>query len=344
MTALTTAGTRAPARATSVRFGTLRAMLRLHRSALYVWAVAVAAAAALMLWAYGSLATPAVTAYQRLKACDYSCAYDSTSYVAFKDYSLYAHYAVTFVPLLVAVWAGATLTARELETGTAQLAWTQSLSPARWLAAKLAVGAAVITAGTALLVLLHHLMWEAGRGANSLAWHDIMVFQANGPTTVALALFGLAAGALTGLLLRRPLPALAVTFLVTGALSSVLNWFRAWFWPTVTTITPLKEGPWYGGLATDRGVVDASGAQLPLPTCGTAWSPTSACADTFDQRQLTGFYSNIQPASHYWPLQLTATGAVLALTALTVLVAFRVLKRHTTGPGRAGTAAKEAAV
>ncbi|MFD5075408.1 ABC transporter permease [Streptomyces sp. NPDC058371] len=344
MTTLSATDTRAPAGGTPVRLGTLRAMLRLHRSALYVWAVAVAAVAALMLWAYGSLADPAVTAYQRLKACDYSCAYDNGAYVAFKDYSLYAHYAVTFVPLLVALWAGATLTARELETGTAQLAWTQSLSPARWLAAKLAVPAAVITAGTALLVVLHHLMWDAGRGANSLAWSDILVFQANGPTTVALALFGLAAGALTGLLLRRPLPALAVTFLLTGALAFVLNWYRAWFWPAVTTITPLKEGPWYGGLATDRGVVDATGNQLPLPRCGSAWGPSTACADTFDRLHLTGFYSDIQPASHYWPLQLTATGAVLALTALTALAAFRVLKRHTTGTGGAGTAAKEAAV
>ena len=35
---------------------------------------------------------------------------------------------VSYLPLLVAAWAGATLTGRELENGTAQLAWTQSIT------------------------------------------------------------------------------------------------------------------------------------------------------------------------------------------------------------------------
>ncbi|MEU1041968.1 ABC transporter permease [Streptomyces sp. NPDC005907] len=339
MTALTTAKTPAAPRPAALRFGTARAVLRLHRAALYAWTALVTAAAALTLWAYAALAGPAVAAYRRLQACDYTCAFDESAYLAFKDVSQYAHYTVTFLPLLVAAWAGAVLTARDMENGTAQLAWTQSVSPARWLAAKLAVPALLVTAGSTLLVLLHHLMWDAGRGGNGLPWHDLMVFQANGPTTVALALFALAAGALTGLLLRRSLASLAVTTAATGALWWALNGYRGWFWPPVTRTTSLEQGPWYSGLATGRGVLDSAGARLPLPRCTSAWDPARACAGTFERLHVTGYYSDVQPASHYWLLQLTATGAALALTGLTALAAFRLLKRRTEGTGAVTTEA-----
>jgi hypothetical protein len=338
MTALAPARTQDGPDPATPRLGTARAVLRLHRAALYGWTVLVAAAAALMLWAYAALAGPAVAAYRHLRACDHSCAYDQDAYLAFKDASLYAHYTVTFLPLLVAAWAGAVLTARELENGTAQLAWAQSVSPARWLAAKLAVPALLAGAGTALLVVLHHLMFDAGQGGNGLAWHDILVFQANGPTTVALTLFALAAGALAGLLLRRSLAALAVTVASTGVLWYALNGYRAFFWPPVTRTTSLRQGPWYGGLATDRGVVDSAGNQLPAPHCAASWDPAKACAGTFERLHVTGFYSDLQPASHYWPLQLTATATALVLTALTVLAAFRVLKRRTEGARATETA------
>ncbi|WP_406331139.1 ABC transporter permease [Streptomyces sp. NBC_00203] len=322
MTAVTTAPSPTP-------FGTARVILRLHRPALFLWTGGVLAALVYMLWGYGWLAEPAATAYQHLKACDYACTYDQDAYLSYKDALKYASYIVSFLPLLVAAWAGATLTSRELENGTAQLAWTQSVTPARWLAAKLAVPAALLTAGTSLLVLLHHLLWAEGRRADLLGWNDILVFQANGPTTVALTLFGLAAGALTGLLLRRSLPSLAVTFVVTAAVGFALSWFRGYFWPTVTVTTSLKDGPWFGGSVVSYGAVTSSGAHVPVPDCAQYWSAAKDCRATLDQQHIVRFYSDMHPYSHYWPLQLTATALVLAVTALAVLLSFRLLKRHT---------------
>ncbi|MFI6491488.1 ABC transporter permease [Streptomyces sp. NPDC050564] len=334
MTAVTVAGT--PAAPTP--FTTARAMLRLHRPALFLWTGVVLAALALMVWGYGWLAEPAAAAYQRLKACDYACSYDQDAYLIYKDVLRYASYVVTFLPLLVAAWAGATLTSRELESGTAQFAWTQSVTPARWLAAKLLAPAALLTAGTSLLVLLHHLLWAEGRRADVLGWNDILVFQANGPTTVALTLFGLAAGALTGLLLRRSLAALAVTVAVTAAVGFGLSWFRGYFWPTVTVTTPLKDGPWFGGPVVSYGAVTSTGAQVPVPDCAQYWSAAKDCRAQLDKQHIVRFYSEMHPYSHYWPLQLTATALTLALTGLVVLLAFRVLARHT------GTVAKGTAV
>lgn len=334
MTALTATGRRAA----PAPFATARTILRLHRPALFLWTGVVLAALVLMVWGYGWLAQPAAAAYQRLKACDYACSYDQDAYLAYKDVLHYASYVVTFLPLLVAAWAGATLTGRELETGTAQLAWTQSLSPARWLAANLVVPATLLTAGTSLLVLLHHLLWAEGRRADVLGWNDILVFQANGPTTVALTLFGLAAGVLTGLLLRRSLPALAATVALTAAVGFGLSWFRGYFWPTVTVTTSLEDGPWFGGPVVSYGAVTSSGAHVPVPDCAEYWTGTKDCRATLDEQHIVRFYSDMHPYSHYWPLQLTATAVTLAVTAVVVLVAFRVLERRT------GTVVKGGAV
>lgn len=38
-------------------------------------------------------------------------------------------------------------------------------------------------------------------------------------------------------------------------------------------------------------------------------------------------YHDYHPASHFWPLQLVETGILLALAALAVFAAFRVLRR-----------------
>ena len=46
------------------------------------------------------------------------------------------------VPGLIGMFWGAPLVAREFETGTFRLAWTQGVTRTRWLAAKLAIAGA----------------------------------------------------------------------------------------------------------------------------------------------------------------------------------------------------------
>jgi hypothetical protein len=57
------------------------------------------------------------------------------------------------VPALLGLFWGAPLLAREFETGTYQLAWTQSVSRSRWLITKLALGTAATVAIAGLLTL-----------------------------------------------------------------------------------------------------------------------------------------------------------------------------------------------
>ncbi|MGW4908487.1 ABC transporter permease [Streptomyces sp. NPDC004270] len=279
-----------------------RWLLRLHRPALSVWAALVLVTAAVLLLLYGPLADAAAEAWHQYDSCtDWrNCSYDQNAILRYKDWYTYATLAVAAVPLLAAGWAGGAF-GKELESGTARLAWTQSSTPVRWLAVRLAVPAAAVAAGTALLVWLHHLAWAAGNGRIDTAkqWYDVWTFHTNGPTLVALALCGLAAGALAGLLSRRTLPALGLGLLVTGVVWVAAQLLMPHLWPTRTS-----TGKAFFALPNSSWTV-RTGKHAEVP------------------------YGDYHPASHYWPLQLTTTALLLAVTALLTLGCFLALRRLT---------------
>src|SRR3954447_3340754 len=88
---------------------------------------------------------------------------------------------VIAVPALIGIFWGAPLIGRELETGTHQLAWNQTVTRTRWLAVKLRRVRAAPTAPPRLLSCL--LTWWAGPldhingnryGVGTFATHDIV--------------------------------------------------------------------------------------------------------------------------------------------------------------------------
>src|SRR5258708_6347816 len=120
---------------------------------------------------------------------------------------------VIVAPALIGIFWGAPLIGRELETGTDQLAWNQSVTRTRWLAVKLTgVGiASIATAG----LLSYLLTWWAGPldqitgdrfGALTFATRDIV--------PLGYAAFAFTLGTIAGLLMRRTVPAMAVTLAV----------------------------------------------------------------------------------------------------------------------------------
>ncbi|MEV6513158.1 ABC transporter permease [Streptomyces sp. NPDC051642] len=321
----------------------LRWLLRLHRPALLVWAVFVLVLAGLLLWLGGPLTDAAVEGWKEYHACEAGgCVYDPSAVGRYKTWYTYTTIAVVAAPVLVAAWSGAALTSRELEHGTAQLAWTQSVSPARWLAAKLALPAVLVAVGSGLLVGLHHWAWSAGQGRIDTAkdWYDIGTYAANGPATAAMALAALVIGALFGLLKRNSLVSLVGSLCGTGLLWSLMAIATPHLWPTVTKLSSLQHTtPAGSGIVVDQGLVTSTGAHIADPHCGgSSWA---SCQTLYTKLDAVSYYNDYHPQSHYWPLQLTATAIILAVTALLTVAAFRLLKRRT---GPSAPARKAAAV
>ncbi|CAM5375968.1 ABC transporter permease [Streptomyces griseomycini] len=318
----------------------LRWLLRLHRPAVLAWTAFVLVAGAALLWLGGPLTDASAAAWKDYNACAFSerCSYDQDAIVRYKDVYTYTTSAVLVAPFLVAAWAGGSLTGRELESGTARLAWTQGVTPARWLAGRLALPAVLVAASTGLLVWLHRLAWTAGEGRIDTAkpWDDAATFYANGTVPVALALAGLCLGALEGLLLRRSLAALTTAAVVLGGLWATVHTALPHLWPTVTVVSSLRNGPSGAGIAVGEGVLTSGGDRLSAP-CSSGMIP--GCRTELADLGATGFYRDVHPVAHYWPLQLTASAVLLVVAALLALTAFRVLRLRTAGPaGKGGPA------
>ncbi|MEU9730922.1 hypothetical protein [Streptomyces sp. NPDC048002] len=279
--------------------GLLWLTLRVHRTALLSWSAPVAVFSGALLWAYGPGDDAARAEYLETGCgagrpnlgCDMpGPAFERYDYVLGVSGALLA-----FLPLLAAAWAGGALIGRELEQGTARLAWVQSVTPTRWLAAKLAVPAALLAAGTTATVLLG--VWARGADDPNLVgdWYHPETFIGTGPTAVAYALSGLALGALAGTALGRALPAAGAAAAGALLLRELLERYRPDLWPTVVRDTADGEVP--------RSALQVSGTETLV---------------------------TLHPPSHFWPIQYVETGVLLALTAAAVVGAFALLRHRAT--------------
>ncbi|HEX4175783.1 MAG TPA: hypothetical protein VHY81_07685, partial [Acidimicrobiales bacterium] len=132
---------------------------------------------------------------------------------------------VLVVPGLIGVFWGAPLVARELESGTFRLAWTQSISRARWTLTKLGllVVAAMVAAGLCSLMVT---WWSSPLdfvvGAGPFAHYDT-----RGIVPVAYAAFAFTLGVAAGAIIRRTVAAMATALVAfTAVRVAFVEWAR----------------------------------------------------------------------------------------------------------------------
>ncbi len=180
--------------------------------------------------------------------------------------------ALLAIPPLLGMFWGAPLLARELETGTYRLAWTQSVTRRRWLSVRVAlVGvAALAVAGIASWLVS---WWFAPLDAVNLNRFDPSVFDTRGVVAIGYAGFAFALGVAAGALTRRTLPAMGATLVgFIAARIAVTLWVRPHLLASRHVLFPLELGKDRGffGFPTDFGVF---AGLLPSPN---AWALSSA--------------------------------------------------------------------
>jgi hypothetical protein len=308
--------------------GLIRTVLRVHRPALLMWCAYVLLMTGWMLWVHHVSGAQARAAQDICRANDGVCVDFDT--FAFEEGMSMVGAFVAYTSYAVAAWAGASLTGRELESGTARLAWTQSVTPARWLTVKLAVPAVALTVGTTVLMLVYRWIWSANEGVRSDEWFYGDPFVNRGPAVVAYALCALAVGALAGLALKRALPALGTALAFIVCFHLYLDERSDTLWPAKTlTGTTASRLP----MSADQlelGAVTGSGARINDLSCFDV-DTDAGYAKCMADNGFTDLYAEVHPQSHFWPLHLMTTGLVLAVTALLVLASFHLLRRRTGG-------------
>jgi hypothetical protein len=277
----------------------VRGVLRPHRAALVLWLTTLAATALYLVWMHSladearkGISACAVPQQSGLPLC--SAVEAITADATYRDGIALVSSGLTLLMFPAAIWAGAVI-GRELENRTALLAWAQGVTPARWLAVKLAVPAVLLAAGTGGIVVLH--LWARGDGDPNLVgdWYFPDVFIATGPAAVAYALAGLALGALAGLLTGRTLAGAGVAFTACLVLYNVVDFFRGDLWPTLTHV---------GAFEPPRSYYQVD------------WSANETVL-------------RYHPRSHFWPLQYVETGLFLTIAAAATAAAFLLLRRRT---------------
>jgi hypothetical protein len=254
------------------------------------------------------------------------------------------------VPALIGVFWGAPLISRELEAGTHRMVWNQSITRTRWLAVKLGVIALAGAAAAGLFSLL--LTWAASpydrlQGARFAAVN----FDSRNVVPVAYAVFAVLLGTVAGLLIRRTLPAMAVTLAVFAALQVLMPFaVRPHLQAPVTTAVALtpETAQRAGGLGIQgQGGTDVTLFDYTIPgawVLGSTHRLRTADGDTVGRDLLDScrsgemggaiaclatkdlhFDVTYHPASRYWTFQwIEFSGFLVAAAALAGVGFWRV--------------------
>ncbi|WP_380284395.1 ABC transporter permease subunit [Kitasatospora purpeofusca] len=235
--------------------------------------------------------------------------------------------AVTALPVLLGMFLGGPLLAQEYERGTLRLVLAQSVSPARWLAIRLAVpGLAVVLLSAPLSALMSWVWWSDivhGPAATFDPPFQGFTYPVLGVMPVAWSLFGLALGVLVGQVLRRTVPAVLVSGAAVALAHTVVMALRPYFWPMVEAEQSFNDR--LGGFhqptnawLVEHGVVLADGTRLTHDACTDAPGVCAAAPTSWGQ---------YHPVSHLVPVQFVEAGLLLVLTAGVVALVFRRLTR-----------------
>jgi ABC-2 family transporter protein len=250
-------------------------------------------------------------------------------------------------PAVIGIFWGAPLIAREVESGTFRLAWNQSVTRTRWLAVKLAAVGLASMAAAGLLSLM--LTWWAGPidraailagGKPSFAFSRFnpAIFDTRGIVPIGYAAFAFALGVAVGMLIRRTLPAMAITLALFAAVQIVMPlWVRPHLITPVratmavsatsvagigigqpgTTLSVIAATPNIpGAWVNSNQVVNAAGGtslgSAPVACRQDGFRPCSNAIAQLHLRQLLTY----QPASRYWAFQWYETAIFAALAVL----------------------------
>jgi hypothetical protein len=252
---------------------------------------------------------------------------------------------VLLAPAIIGMFWGAPMITREIETGTFRLAWNQSVSRYHWIGVKLGLIGLASMAAAALASLM--VTWWAtpinraialagSASPTTVTRFTPAAFAASGVVPVGYAAFAFALGVTAGVLVRRTVPAMAVTVAAFAAIQLAWpTWIRPHLIAPVHAVLALGKVS-IGGFGTGPG----NGLFLTVGSKGDGWILSSHAANAAGQaisrvpagcstqtggppeflaclaRNGVRAAVTYQPGSRYWAFQWYETAIFLVLAAV----------------------------
>ncbi len=238
------------------------------------------------------------------------------------------------VPAAIGAFWGAPLVAAELETHTARLVWTQTVTRRRWLATKLAV-IAVVCVVTVGVFAAAFTTWATPIDdvGNRIGTAN---FGQRGIVPISYALFALTLGTLLGLVIRRTLPAMAATVVTFIAVRMAFQQaVRPHLIAPVEMVSPTFDQRSLGGWVLSTRTVDAAGRTIDgfenriAASCNITRQTAdydgaiASCARSLGIHDVT----RLHPADHFWTLQYYEFGAFVVLAAVLAIGCIYVVRQ-----------------
>jgi ABC-type transport system involved in multi-copper enzyme maturation permease subunit len=242
------------------------------------------------------------------------------------------------LPMLVGLFWGAPLVAREVEQGTHRLVWTQGVSRQQWARVKFGfAGAATLI--VAVVYGLGMSWWltplsQAGR----MSRLSVLVFDMQGIAPIGYTLFAVALGIFAGTVWPKVLPAMAAVLVgFIGVRLALTILAREHYLPPKTLTYPMQNvtvepNQVTGNWIISRGVRDASG-KMVAPNAEVACPPNATgpgagnCGSNLGIGPGAYNWMLYQPGSRFWLFQGIETGIFVALAGLLLFLALRRIRR-----------------
>jgi hypothetical protein len=214
-------------------------------------------------------------------------------------------------PAVAGVFIGAPLLSADFERGTHLLTWTQGMTRRHWAAANLSLLMA-LSALAAAVTAIGAQMWIAHLpNTFDSTWG---IYDVQAPVVFSYVLFAVALGAAAGAVLRRTVPAMAITLAAFIAVRvAFVQLVRPHLLPSTTGIVGggLGANP---ALPSGAGYLDTTFLDSHLRPL----APDSLIGPSTPVRVV------YQPAAHFWPMQGIEAGifVVLALALLAAALRF----------------------
>ena len=206
----------------------------------------------------------------------------------------------------------------ELDQGTYRLAWTQSITPRRWLTTRLmTLGLGAVLCGALVVALA---TWSRQPLDALLGRVEPNSFDLEGVVPIAYTLFAATTVLAIGTRTRRTGLAVSSGFGAYIVARLILRAARQHLIPAMHAVMPIPQGPRgiFHAWEISHGFTNAKGQAIPN-TVITSCFDTRGTLDPHCLAQHHVFQSFVyEPASRFWPLQLSEAGIFIALSAVAV--------------------------
>jgi hypothetical protein len=252
----------------------------------------------------------------------------------FSDFTKYIQAGFAMLPVILGVFCGGPLFARELEQGTHVLALTQSVSRTRWFAVKTAVAVlpSIAAMGALTAALWSFIAAQGNAGVLQQGVYEPLTFGTSGLAPMAYTVFAVVVGIVLGIAGRHTVTAMAGT-LAAFAIARFAGEAARASWldllPVVRILGPVDgsgaQPDLHGGTILGAGFLKTDGTTATLDSVESCLQQAGDDADAklcHAKAGITQSYTDVLNDDQFWTAQLIETvifgGVAVCLLAVGV--------------------------